>query len=120
MPGTTPNRNYPRPTLTDPADIEVVGQAIDAIDVDMPGYLVQFGEESFSGQGVEVVTRSMTFPVAFRAGSTPQLVGTFSDSWWNVSAAGVTPTGASIAGRSLSGPRNVAASYRWVAVGLRA
>jgi hypothetical protein len=32
---TTPNRAYPRPELTDPADIEVVGQAIDAIDVDV-------------------------------------------------------------------------------------
>lgn len=32
---TTPNRGYPRPTLPDPADIEVVGQAIDAIDADV-------------------------------------------------------------------------------------
>jgi hypothetical protein len=32
---TTPNRGYPRPELPDPADIEVVGQALDLIDADV-------------------------------------------------------------------------------------
>ena len=32
---STPHRNYPRPTLTDPADIEQVGLALDAIDGDV-------------------------------------------------------------------------------------
>lgn len=52
---TTPNRNYPRPVLGEAADIDVVGQAIDAIDADMATVVAGGGGRLLVVQGTVVV-----------------------------------------------------------------
>lgn len=63
---TTSKHGWPRPTLPDPADIEVVGQALDAIDA---GYcIVVSGSSGISNPfepGTDRPSRSANNPVSF-------------------------------------------------------
>lgn len=57
---TTDYFGWPRPTLTDPADVEVIGQALDAIDAELP--LIQWGTTTITTTNSHVGNTDVTFP----------------------------------------------------------
>ena len=93
---TTPRHGFPRPNLGEPADIEVVGQAVDELDTAVPlgvaGVRIQTGRVTCPASGSDFTSEVEVFAVPFSSAPVVMVVSD-GNSYASASVGGISATG---------------------------